>query len=53
MLDERIAGTIAFASVPTWVCELILPVAFGVIGLRYLLLAVTHVREAASKEARA
>ncbi|MEM7018885.1 MAG: TRAP transporter small permease [Pseudomonadota bacterium] len=30
-------GLIAFANVPTWVCELILPVAFAVITLRYLL----------------
>ena len=30
-----------FAQVPTWVCESIMPVAFSVIGLRYLLLALT------------
>ena len=53
VLDERAAGTIAFASVPTWVCELVLPVAFTVIGVRYLLLAITHLREAATKEVEA
>lgn len=29
-------GGIAFANVPVWVCELIIPVAFIVMGLRYL-----------------
>lgn len=31
-------GLIAFAGVPTWVCELIIPIAFSLISLRYLLL---------------
>ncbi len=30
-------GTIAFASVPAWACEAVLPVGAAVIGLRYLL----------------
>ncbi len=38
--DEREYGMIAFASVPAWVCELIIPIAFAVLGLRYLLLAL-------------
>ena len=29
-------GTIAFASVPVWVCQSILPVGFSVMGLRFL-----------------
>lgn len=33
--------SMAFGQVPTWVCESIMPVAFTVIGLRYLLLALT------------
>lgn len=36
---EHESPTIAFASVPTWVCESIMPFAFTVIGLRYLILA--------------
>ncbi len=32
-------GLIAFAGIPTWACELIMPVAFAVISLRYLTLA--------------
>lgn len=39
----------AFADVPTWVCESIMPFAFAVIGLRYLLLALlTPWRDSAS-----
>lgn len=30
-------GIIAFAAVPAWVCEAIMPVGAGVMGLRYLL----------------
>lgn len=30
-------GTIAFASIPVWVCQSIIPFAFGVMGLRFLL----------------
>jgi TRAP-type C4-dicarboxylate transport system permease small subunit len=28
----------AFAQVPAWMCEMIIPVAFGVMGIRYLIL---------------
>ena len=34
MFDKE-AGTLAFAFVPTWVCELIIPVGFGIIALRF------------------
>lgn len=37
---EYESPSMAFANVPTWVCESIMPVAFAVIALRYLLLAV-------------
>lgn len=39
---DREAGTVAFAGVPTWVLELVLPVAFALISLRYLLRAAHH-----------
>ena len=45
ILMDREAESIAFASIPSWVCELILPLAFGVIALRYLIFAVTHARQ--------
>jgi TRAP-type C4-dicarboxylate transport system permease small subunit len=33
-------GIMAFAAVPAWVCELIMPVGAGIMALRYLLLTV-------------
>lgn len=36
LLDYREATT-AFASIPAWVCELILPFGFGIISLRFFL----------------
>ena|SRR6218665_1182311 len=36
---EYESPSMAFAEVPTWVCESIMPFAFSVIALRYLLLA--------------
>lgn len=46
VLDDKAAGSTVFASVPVWVCETILPLAFGVIALRYLLYAIDHGRAA-------
>jgi len=42
VFEDRSAGMRAFAGIPVWVCELILPVAFGIIALRYLLYAFKH-----------
>jgi TRAP-type C4-dicarboxylate transport system permease small subunit len=41
---EREFETMAFASIPAWMTEIILPVAFGIIALRYLFLASTELR---------
>jgi TRAP-type C4-dicarboxylate transport system permease small subunit len=38
--------TIAFGSVPTWVCQLVLPVAFFIIASRYAAYTVVHFRQA-------
>lgn len=38
--------TVAFEGVPAWVCELVIPVAFGLIALRYLLYSVGDLRAA-------
>lgn len=46
VLDERAAATTTFAGLPVWVAQLVLPVAFGLIAARYLLLAFTHLRDA-------
>lgn len=35
MIDHETAS-VAFATVPTWVCELIIPIGFGTMGLRFL-----------------
>lgn len=51
LLGDRAGGTMVVGSVPLWVGELVLPVAFGVIGLRYVVYAVAHGREAVSPAA--
>lgn len=38
------AGALAFAGVPAWVCETIVPFAFAVLAGRYLLFTVERVR---------
>ena len=38
------AGMVAFAEVPTWALELVIPVAFGLMAIRYLLRATLHLR---------
>jgi TRAP-type C4-dicarboxylate transport system permease small subunit len=50
MIDDRAAGGLAIAKVPVWVCESILPVAFAVIALRYLLFAIKHLRAGIAEE---
>lgn len=35
-------GGMAFAQVPIWVCEAIIPIAFIVIALRYFILSITN-----------
>jgi TRAP-type C4-dicarboxylate transport system permease small subunit len=41
------AGTRAFAFVPTWVCELIIPFGFGIIALRFCISFVLRLRRLA------
>lgn len=43
LLEYEFAGT-AFADVPTWAVVTILPLAFGLIGLRYALFGVAYLR---------
>jgi len=38
-------GTIAFASVPSWVCTIIIPISFLVIGIRYFILFYSSIRK--------
>lgn len=37
-------GNILFASVPAWACELIIPLGFGLMALRFLLAALLRLR---------
>ncbi|MCF6245840.1 MAG: TRAP transporter small permease [Desulfobacula sp.] len=39
VLLERAGGMTAFAKVPAWLCESIIPIAFGIICFRYLILS--------------
>lgn len=44
--SERAAGELAFAFLPMWVAQLILPITFGLIALRYVILLVKNVQAA-------
>lgn len=41
---ELVDGGRAFANVPTWVCEAIIPFAFVVIAIRYVLLSIVNLK---------
>lgn len=51
MKSARESGEMAFGLVPVWVAELILPLAFTLIALRYALRFMHHVRQARGREA--
>jgi TRAP-type C4-dicarboxylate transport system permease small subunit len=36
-------GSVAFSGIPAWMCEVIIPVAFGVIALRYLFNTLSNI----------
>ncbi len=42
--DEMDYGMEAFAGIDSWILELILPIGFGVIGVRYLIFTLGHSR---------
>ncbi len=44
VMMEKEDGMIAFANVPAWVCEAILPIGFGVMALRYFFSFVLDLR---------
>ena len=48
VLSEFAAQTIAFAAVPAWICQLILPIAFTAIAVRFLVLAASPAKGAES-----
>ncbi len=47
--SEYQQGSIAFAIIPSWLCEIIIPVAFMLIGCRYLLTAIDSLFKRVSK----
>ncbi len=51
VLEDHAAGSEVFASVPVWLCEIVVPLAFGVIAFRYVMYAIHHVRMAGESEA--
>ncbi len=46
------AGMMAFGNLPIWIIEVILPVGFGLIALRYLVFSVEQLRSFRSREDR-
>lgn len=42
-------GTIAFASVPAWICELIIPIGFFVIAVRYVIISIDYFKRSAKR----
>jgi len=47
--DERLLGDIAFASIPFWYLELIFPVGFGLMALRFGVGLVSDISEGTEK----
>ncbi len=41
VMMERNNGALAFANIPAWICESILPISFVIISFRYLLFSFT------------
>lgn len=53
VLDEMAYGALGFAGIPAWMLETIIPLAFGVIALRYLLLSGMQLQRGLKGPARA
>jgi len=41
VIMEKQDGFTAFANIPAWACESIIPIAFAIISLRYIFLSIT------------
>ena len=48
--SERSSHEMAFGALPVWVAQIILPIAFALIALRYLILLVHHLRQSLGRE---
>ena len=49
VLDERAFGTVAFFAVPAWIAQLCFPLAFALMGLRFLLQGGRRIRAPADR----
>lgn len=49
VLMEKADGIIAFAGVPAWICESVIPAAFAMISLRYLLFFILQLKDLAAR----
>ena len=45
VIMEKKDGYTAFANIPAWVCESIIPIAFAIISLRYIFLSITSLAQ--------
>ena len=43
VIMEKNDGLLAFAAIPAWICESILPISFAIISIRYILFSFTSV----------
>ena len=46
VIMEHEEGTIAFATIPSWVCEIIIPIGFGLMALRFFASTITSLLNA-------
>lgn len=53
VIEEYHGGAEAFAAVPAWACEAIMPLGFAVMALRFLLSMVDHLLHPEHEEKRA
>ncbi len=51
VIDEREMGSIAFSGIPAWILELIIPLGFGLIAIRYVFEVICWTLEALRKRA--
>lgn len=42
VIAEKHDGFTAFANIPAWACESIIPIAFAIISFRYILISITR-----------
>ena len=51
--DEKMSGTTIFGDVPAWYFQIIIPVGFFLMALRFLIYAIANIQELTGKKERA